>query len=1003
MRPVGPRHRSPRLRRTAVVISAAAVVAGVLTPIAADAAPGRPGPKPALVAKLAAGTASPTTGRSPYARRAQSVKRALGRAGSSSTVLVVHTDTAARVTSLAATAARDDLAVRRRLTRLHALSVRVPQARLKQAIAGLRAQPGVQGIEIAKSRHLLDVPDDPDFGEQAGYLNAIAAPSAWGVQHGSSIVKIAVVDSGVDTTHPDLAGKIAGTYNAVDGSSDVRDDLGHGTFVAGVAAAATDNGVGVAGAGYDSDLLAVKVADATGAIFDDAEAAGIQWAADHGARVINLSLGSDEASSIEQSAIDYAVDKGVLVVAAAGNSGGDGDPPIYPAAYPNVLAVGATDGPNRANFSEYGSWVDVAAPGVDIRSTTPQAGSTYFAGGYDTGSGTSFAAPLVAGEAALLTAQAPDASAADLRTAVVDSAHGYPGLGLGAGQVDLRSAFDHLRPATGSTLAAPTTGATVSGVVPVSATSTAATVRFQVDGGWLGNAVPVTESTASTTWTSWGVANGTHTIRAVDCSASGAECGTAGSSVTVTLANAAPRITSPVSGSIVSGAFTVAASAPGGGVAFYIDGVKRGFDASAPYTLAYSGSLLTDAVHRVNAVECSVSGTACTGPASPQATFTVRSLHPSIVSLTPNPLSPNHDGRNDTSTLTFTLPDPESVAVRVVNAAGSTVRGPVGLGTLGAGKHTWTWPGNANNGYRTADGTYTIVVSTAKFVSGVQRLGSVSRAVRVDTVAPGMTLITGSGAWIYPYPDGFRDTFAPTLRLSEGGVLSLTVRSGSGAIVRTISATKSAGPASLAWNGRNSANAIVPGGTYRWTFSVRDAAGNLRVSSNYPVTVSPRRLVTKTATISVHGAKAYTASGSDASCAGASTDASDFYPDGIWLVNTCSPTSGDIAAAFFHFTLPVAYQYKNLRLDTYGNTFYGPSRLRAAFLKTGTDDFDVTSGIGISSHADAWYSVGSAAAAGHYTTARVVDAGLFVTTETGDDSDFDVDYARLVVTYTVVQ
>ncbi len=141
------------------------------------------------------------------------------------------------------------------------------------------------------------------------------------MQHGSADVKIAIVDSGVDTTHPDLAGKIAGQYNAVDGSPDVTDTMGHGTFVAGVAAAATNNGTGVSGAGFDSSVLAVKVADANGNIDDDALAAGILWAADNGANIINLSLVSPVLTDLVRDALDHAAAKGVLVVAAAGNDG----------------------------------------------------------------------------------------------------------------------------------------------------------------------------------------------------------------------------------------------------------------------------------------------------------------------------------------------------------------------------------------------------------------------------------------------------------------------------------------------------------------------------------------------------------------------------------------------------------------------------------------------------------------------------------------------------------
>ena len=287
-----------------------------------------------------------------------------------------------------------------------ALSVQVPAAQTKSTIAKLGALPGVTNVEVAARRYIESVPSDPGYASsQSAYLAAVNAPAAWDVQTGSAAVKIAIVDSGVDVTHPDLSGKIVGTYNAVDGTADVTDSLGHGTFVAGVAAAATNNDAGVAGAGYNTSLLAIKVADASDLITVDAEAAGIKWAADHGANVINISLGGPTTSSIEQNAIRYAQGKGALVVAAAGNDASTTR--SYPAANPGVIAVGATDAAgHRAGFSNYGSWVTLGAPGVGIVSTTPPTGSSIFpAAAYGSGDGTSFSAPLVAGEAALLIAQ----------------------------------------------------------------------------------------------------------------------------------------------------------------------------------------------------------------------------------------------------------------------------------------------------------------------------------------------------------------------------------------------------------------------------------------------------------------------------------------------------------------------------------------------------------------------------------------------------------------------
>ena len=224
-------------------------------------------------------------------------------------------------------------------------------------------------------------------------------------------MRIAIVDSGVDVRHPDLAGKVVGTYNAVTGGTDVHDVVGHGTGTASVAAAATGNGVGIAGAGRDSSLLAVKVADVTGRIFTDDLAAGIVWAVDNGADVVNLSLGGPTSDRLEKAAVAYAEAHDVLVVAAAGNEGTSAKQ--YPAALPGVLAVGATssNGAVRAPFSSYGSWVDLAAPGRSIVVATP-------GGGYEVADGTSYSAPLVSGAAALLAAYRPGRTAAELQQAL---------------------------------------------------------------------------------------------------------------------------------------------------------------------------------------------------------------------------------------------------------------------------------------------------------------------------------------------------------------------------------------------------------------------------------------------------------------------------------------------------------------------------------------------------------------------------------------------------------
>jgi type VII secretion-associated serine protease mycosin len=270
----------------------------------------------------------------------------------------------------------------------------------RQLVRALAKDPTIAEVSLDYQRRLFVEPNDLAYVQGfQDYLATVRLPPAWSRIRAATSQVIAVVDTGVDVTHPDLAGRSVPGYNALTGGSSVTDPDGHGTMMAGIAAANTDNVEGVAGAAWTGRIMPVKVFPAGGLALDSDIAEGIAWAADHGAKVINLSLGGPEDSPVLHNAIIYATGKGALVVAAAGN---DGDStPQYPAAYSEVVAVGATDGNGAlTDFSSWGDWIDVAAPGFDIASTYP-------GGDYAIGAGTSFAAPIVAGVAALIRAQTP--------------------------------------------------------------------------------------------------------------------------------------------------------------------------------------------------------------------------------------------------------------------------------------------------------------------------------------------------------------------------------------------------------------------------------------------------------------------------------------------------------------------------------------------------------------------------------------------------------------------
>lgn len=265
--------------------------------------------------------------------------------------------------------------------------------------------PRVQYVEPDFIATAVEIPNDPGLFEnrQWGMYKIQTASnliSGWDITHGNPSVKVAVVDSGIDVAHKDLAGKIKNIKNCTD--STTADDLfGHGTHVAGIISAKTNNKIGVAGVGYNITLMNAKALSDNGSGYYSWIADCVIWSADQGASVINMSLGGTDSSQMLQDAINYARDKGVVIVAAAGNSNSSGF--FYPAAYDQVISVAATDdNDRRASFSNFGNWVDVAAPGVSIFSTLPMHTNYFKTKNYGYLSGTSMAAPYVSGLAGLL-------------------------------------------------------------------------------------------------------------------------------------------------------------------------------------------------------------------------------------------------------------------------------------------------------------------------------------------------------------------------------------------------------------------------------------------------------------------------------------------------------------------------------------------------------------------------------------------------------------------------
>lgn len=346
--------------------------------------------------------------------------------------------------------------------------VQVPEGRELAISRALDAEAGIRYAEPNYVYSIQGVPNDPGFSGQWAYTN-IRAAAAWDITTGSSTVVIAVVDTGVDTGHPDLASKLVSGWDFVSNDPLPNDENGHGTHVAGIAAAITNNGIGVAGMAWGARIMPVRALNAAGEGYASQVASAIDWARNSGAKIINLSLGGPDGAATLQDAITRAHNAGILVVAAMGNGGTA--TPYYPAANAHVMAVAATDQNDvRASYSNYGTHSDIAAPGgqmqlchqaTGILSTLPTydawltvpnpTGCTYYKG-YDTMKGTSQATPFVSGLAALMWSvdptltpdqvqQAIQNTATDLGTAGWDELYGH-------GRIDALAALDLARRAT---------------------------------------------------------------------------------------------------------------------------------------------------------------------------------------------------------------------------------------------------------------------------------------------------------------------------------------------------------------------------------------------------------------------------------------------------------------------------------------------------------------------------------------------------------------------------
>lgn len=276
--------------------------------------------------------------------------------------------------------------------------VRVPEGKtVEEIVEEYRREPGVVYAEpnfVHKSFAII--PNDPE-SEKQWAIEKIELDRAWEVEKGNPEVIVAILDSGIDLDHPDLKDNIITGYDFVDEDSLPGDNQGHGTLCAGIIGARGDNGIGIAGVTWNCKLMPIRVTDAEGTYFNLAQ--GIIYAAENGAKVLNISLGGCAYSMVLEEAVNYALLQGCALVAGVGDD--NTDKPVYPAGYEGVIGVAATNSEDKVSSdSNYGDFIDLFAPGVGIY-------STFLNGGYAYSSGSSAATPLVSGLAALIISADP--------------------------------------------------------------------------------------------------------------------------------------------------------------------------------------------------------------------------------------------------------------------------------------------------------------------------------------------------------------------------------------------------------------------------------------------------------------------------------------------------------------------------------------------------------------------------------------------------------------------
>jgi len=504
----------------------------------------------------------------------------------------------------------NDATISSEISQIDVKILKVPAHALERIQENLARKAGVAYVEKDYLLEPAVVPNDPGYSNQWWLSNNLQAEAAWDISQGSSSIPIAILDSGADPTHPDLAGKLILGKNFYNNNDDWTDSCGHGTSVAGTAAAISNNGVGVAGVAWNNPIIPIKITDSNCWGYYSSMIQGIVYAADNGARSANISFHIYNGASLTDAA-KYMHDRGGWVVAAAGNTGKFEDYPENP----YIISVGATKSSDSiAGFSSYGPFVDFSAPGYGIYTTK-------LGGTYGSVSGTSFSSPMVAGLVSLLASNNPAMSAQQIYDTIKSTALDLGSEGrdnfYGWGRIDAAAALGSSAPVPDTTpplvsITTPTDGEDVSGTFSVNVDSSdnvsVSKVEIYVDNSFLEQKLsePYDFSVDAAT-----LSEGTHSLMAVSYDTSD---NSASSQVNV---NVIPEIIvddttppdvsimSPSDSDIVNGRVRISVSASDSSgidiVRIYVDGTLKKTLSDAPYSYTWNTKRVSTGTHSITA------------------------------------------------------------------------------------------------------------------------------------------------------------------------------------------------------------------------------------------------------------------------------------------------------------------------------------------------------------------------------------------------------------------